>query len=262
MKLNTQTETTQHVSVMATGEANQADADMQIQRTMTEERLPFTVKIVRNEVDLDKAVSIRHMAYERHIPELAAKLDRPEAYDNEPGSVVLLAESKLDGSPLGTMRIQTNRFRKLALEESVELPSWLQGKSQAEATRLGIFNSRVMGRLVKTAIFKAYYQYCLLDEIEWMVITARSPLDRQYAALLFVDAIPGGGYIPMSHVGGIPHRVMALKVGLVEQNWRKAGHPLYNFFFHTSHSDIDLCGIAGQVATGSHFRSTTSLGIS
>ena len=27
---------------------------------------------------------------------------------------VLLAESKLDGSPLGTMRIQTNRFQPLA----------------------------------------------------------------------------------------------------------------------------------------------------
>lgn len=207
------------------------------QRKVVEERLPFSVRIVRNETALEKAVSIRHAAYERHIPAVAALLDKPEAADSEPGTAVLLAESKLDGSPLGTMRIQTNRFRRLALEQSLELPSWLQGKSQAEATRLGVIGSR-MGRLVKTALFKAYYQYCVQEEIQWMVITARSPLDRGYEALLFQDAIPGAGYVPMRHVGNIPHRVLALCVASVEPDWKRVGHPLYGFFFHTTHADI------------------------
>lgn len=209
------------------------------QRQLTEERLPFSVRVVSDEAALDKAVSIRHAAYERHIPAVAALLEKPEATDFEPGSVVLLAESKLDGSPLGTMRIQTNRYRRLALEESLELPAWLQGASQAEATRLGVIGNR-MGRLVKTALFKAYYQYCMLEEIEWMVITARSPLDRQYEALQFQDVLPEGGFTAMRHVGNIPHRVLALEVGQVEPNWGRAEHPLYGFFFQTSHTDIDL----------------------
>lgn len=208
-------------------------------RQLIEERLPFSVRIVRDAADLDKAVSIRHAAYERHIPAVAALLEKPEATDSEPGCAVLLAESKLDGSPLGTMRIQTNRYRPLALEQSLELPAWLQGASQAEATRLGVIGNR-MGRLVKTALFKAYYQYCMLEEIEWMVITARSPLDRQYEALLFKDVLPEGGFTPMRHVGNIPHRVLALEVGQVEPNWGRIEHPLYDFFFHTSHADIDL----------------------
>lgn len=211
------------------------------QRQLTEERLPFSVRIVRDEEDLDKAVSIRHAAYERHIPAVAALLEKPEATDFEPGSVVLLAESKLDGSPLGTMRIQTNRYRPLALQQSVELPNWLHGTSQAEATRLGVIGNR-MGRLVKTALFKAYYQYCVLEEIEWMVIAARSPLDRQYEALLFQDVLPGGEFIPMRHAGNIPHRVLAFNVELAERNWSAAGHPLYGFVFDTSHPDIDLSG--------------------
>jgi len=209
------------------------------QRRLIEERLPFSVRIVRTQKDLDKAVAIRHAAYGRHIPALAALLETAEAGDSEPGSVVLLAESKQDGSPLGTMRIQTNRYRGLALEQSVELPSWLQGTSQAEATRLGVTNNR-MGRLVKTALFKAYYQYCLLDEIEWMVIAARSPLDRQYEALLFQDVLPGGEFTPMRHAGNIPHRVLAFNVELAEDNWSQARHPLYNFVFNTNHADIDL----------------------
>lgn len=222
------------------------------QRQLTEERLPFSVRIVRDEADLDKAVSIRHAAYERHIPAVAALLEKPEATDFEPGSAVLLAESKLDGSPLGTMRIQTNRYRPLALQQSVELPAWLQGTSQAEATRLGVIGSR-MGRLVKTALFKAYYQYCVLEEIEWMVIAARSPLDRQYEALLFQDVLPGGEFIPMRHAGNIPHRVLAFNIELADANWRAAGHPLYDFVVNTSHPDIDISQRVDKVLTGPHF---------
>lgn len=210
-------------------------------RQLVEERLPFSVRIVRDEADLDKAVSIRHAAYERHIPAVAALLEKPEATDSEPGCVVLLAEAKLDGSPLGTMRIQTNRYRELALQQSVELPAWLQGSSQAEATRLGVIGNR-MGRLVKTALFKAYYQYCVLEGIEWMVIAARSPLDRQYEALLFQDVQPGGEFVPMRHAGNIPHRVLAFNIERSEAVWSAAGHPLYDFVINTRHADIDVSG--------------------
>ncbi|MDK9702958.1 MAG: hypothetical protein OEL20_07435 [Sulfuritalea sp.] len=223
------------------------------QPRLTEERLPFSVRIVRNEEDLEKAVSIRHSAYGRHIPEVAELLEKAEASDSEPGCVVLLAESKLDGTPLGTMRIQTNRYRKLTLEQSIELPSWLQGKSQAEATRLGVIGNR-MGRLVKTALFKAYFQYCVQEEIEWMVIAARSPLDRQYEALLFQDVLPGGDFIPMRHAGNIPHRVLAFNIERADYTWRQAKHPLYSFVVHTHHPDIDVRGTDDLGFPGQHYR--------
>ena len=243
-----------HQIAMAPLGASLAMADGALpQRMLAEERLPFSIRIVSSEEDLEKAVSIRHSAYGRHIPELAALLEKAEASDSEPGCVVLLAESKLDGSPLGTMRIQTNRYRKLTLEQSIELPSWLQGKSQAEATRLGVIGNRT-GRLVKTALFKAYFQYCVQEEIEWMVITARAPLDRGYEALLFQDVLPDGGFIPMRHVGNIPHRVLAFNVELAERNWSQARHPLYDFVFSTSHADIDLRASHGLSFANPHFR--------
>lgn len=208
-----------------------------IASVLREERLPLTVRIVSSAAELDKAVCIRHSAYGRHVPDLAARLKDPEAYDLEEGSVVLLAESKLDGSPMGTMRISTNRFRKLALEDSIQLPAWLGGKSQAEATRLGV-ESGSMGRIAKIALFKAYYEYCALNDIEWMVITARSPLDKQYRALLFTDVFHR--YIPMQHVGMIPHRVLAFHVPSAEENWIAGDHPLLGFVFRTRHPDIDI----------------------
>lgn len=212
---------------------NQAD----VAGTGRAERLPFEVRIVQDAGELEKALRIRQSAYGRHVPEFAKSLGEAEQYDYDPGSAVLLAESKLDGEPLGTMRIQTNLYAPLAMEHSVALPEWLQGGSLAEATRLGISRGRV-GRLTKTALFKAYYLYCIRAGIDWMVITARSPLDRQYGLLLFQDVFPGRGFIPMQHVGNMPHRVMALKVDSVEPSWKEAEHPLYDFFFHTRHADI------------------------
>jgi hypothetical protein len=207
--------------------------------TLTQELLPFTVRLVRNEGDLDKAVDIRHAAYARHLPEFAQTLTAPESADAENGVVVLLAESKLDGSPLGTMRIQTNQFKPLCLEQSVKLPTWLKTRRLAEATRLGVTNAKG-GRLVTTVLFKAFFQYCLQADIEWMVVTGRAPVDRMYDRLLFDDVFPGVGYIPIHHVGNLPHRVMSFNVETAEERWIKANHPLLGFMCHTHHPDIKL----------------------
>lgn len=206
---------------------------------MVEERLPFTVRIVRSEEELGKAVDIRHAAYARHVPAVAALLTEPEPNDREDGSVVLLAESKLDGTPLGTMRIQTNQYGKLVLEQSIELPDWLQGRTMAEVTRLGVSEGRI-GRLVKTVLVKAGFQYCMLAEIDWIVITARSPLDKLYHGLLFQDIFPNGEFIPMRHVGNIPHRVLAFEVDTAYARWAAAKHPLFDFMCNTLHPDIRL----------------------
>jgi hypothetical protein len=184
-------------------------------------------------------VSIRHSAYARHLPEFAQSLKAPETADAEDGVVVLLAESKLDGSALGTMRIQTNQFKPLSLEQSVALPQWLRSRPLAEATRLGVTGDRG-GRLVTTTLFKAFFLYCQQTEVEWMVVTGRAPVDRQYDRLLFSDVFPGLGYIPFSHVGNMPHRVMSFNVETAQARWAAAQHPLYDFVFRTHHPDLDL----------------------
>jgi hypothetical protein len=207
--------------------------------SVAEERLPFTIKVARSEEQLGKAVAIRYAAYARHVPALAELLKAPEANDRDEASVVLLAESKLDGSPLGTLRIQTNRCRKLALEQSVDLPRWLRDKSLAEVTRLGVSPDR-SGRVVKTLLFKALFEYCEDAQIDWLVIGARSPLDRQYEALLFKDVFPGGGFIPLSHAGNIPHRILAFEIESAQSRWLEANHPLYSLVFDTGHPDIQL----------------------
>lgn len=204
-----------------------------------EERLPFSVRVVSDAAALDKAVHIRQAAYARHVPDLARTLSQPEPADFADGSLVLLAESNIDGSPLGTMRIQTNRYAPLALEQSLALPPWLSSSLLAEATRLGVTDDRV-GTLVKTVLFKAFFLYCQGTKVDWMVVAGRAPVDRQYMRLLFDDVYPELGYIPLRHAGGLPHRVMKFEVDTAERRWVEAHHPLFNFIFNTHHPDIRL----------------------
>lgn len=212
--------------------------------SMREEFLPFTVRLVRDENDVRKAVQVRHSAYARHVPVMAEKLINPEPTDYEDGVAVLLAESKLDGSPLGTMRIQTNRFKSLSIEQSIELPDYLKGRPLAEATRLGVELGRT-GTFVKTVLFKAFFRYCVESGIEWMVIAARSPLDRQYDQLMFTDVFPGTGFIPMRHGGNLPHRALCLEVSTAEARWKATAHPMLDFMTRTHHPDINVA-VAGS----------------
>lgn len=205
------------------------------------QRLPFTISIASDEREIQDAVHIRYSAYARHVPGLAALLTAPEPGDRDAGAVVLLARAKLDGEPLGTMRVQTNRHRALALEQSIALPPRLRQAHLAEATRLGVCQSRI-GRVVKTLLFKAFYLYCRRTGVDWMVIGARAPLDRQYEALGFDDVFPGRGYVPLAHAGNIPHRVLGFELAGAEARWRQIQHPLYALFCRTQHPDIDLRG--------------------
>lgn len=202
------------------------------------ERLPFRVRHATQPHEIEQIAALRHAAYARHLPEFAERLHLPEESDFDAGSTVLFAESKLDNSVLGTMRIQTNRYSALHLEESVTLPDWLQGKSLAEATRLAVTDGSRLARLVKVALFKAYFLYCQEAGIDWMVITARPPLDRQYEALLFQDIMPDGQLVAMKHVGDIPHRLLAFDVNAAERRWIECQHPLFAFMCNISHPDI------------------------
>ena len=211
---------------------------------MSTERLPFTIRRVESEESLNKAVAIRHAAYARHVPEFARTLALPEACDYEEDTVVLLAESKLDGTPIGTARIRTNVHHPLHIEESVVLPQWLQGRALGEVERLGVGEGRI-GRMVKVALVKAFFEYFEKTGIEYAVIAGRAPVDRQYEQLMFTDVFGDGEMVPLAHAGNMPHRVMAFEIATGEQRWTEANHPMLKFFRHTHHPDIDV-GLALQ----------------
>jgi hypothetical protein len=210
----------------------------------TREFWPFSIRVAVTSEQLAKVVQLRYEAYNRHVPAFATSLLQLEEADNR--DVVLIAESKLDGTALGTMRIACNRHRPLAMESAIHMPEGLQGKCLGEATRLAI---RAGSRLVREAMFKAFYEVCLRLKIDVMVITARPPLDRIYAGLTFEDIDQPGLLIPIPYVGHIPHRILRLNVADVEPRWQAMEHPLYRFFFETVHPDLHLDDVDFLTAT-------------
>jgi hypothetical protein len=188
---------------------------------------------------LQKAVSIRHSAYGRHVPELAARFIAPEPSDTDGSSRVLVALSKLDGAPLGSMRFRTNQNQPLDLEQSVSLPATLTDKVLSEATRLAVTQA-AEGRVVKAMLMKSMFLYCEANGVDCIVAAARSPMDRFYHWLLFEDVFPGGEFIPMAHAGMIPHRVMACDVVETKRRWIAANHPWYDLFFRAQHRDLEF----------------------
>lgn len=204
------------------------------------EYLPFSVMIVRDEAELRAAVMVRQSAYARHLPDVASTMVAPESSDYAPGTVVLLARSKLDGSPLATMRIHSNEFAPLPLEKSYTLPEEFSGLRMVEATRFAIVAGG--SPVVKTALFKAFDLYSKVVNADRAVLAARSPLDRMYERLLFKDVDEASKFVPMQNVGGLPHRILWQNVKGSKEKMEAMRHPLCHFLYEMDHPDIVVTG--------------------
>ena len=215
--------------------------------------LPFIIRTVRTEEHLTKAVRVRADTYRKHHPELAIQLTEPEADDRAPFSLVLLAESKKDGTAVGTMRIETNAFDTIKIEELLPKFSHFSNRPIAFVTRLGVRNCQD-SHLIKIALFKALHRYCLACQIEWMVVAAKPPMDRQYLKLGFSDVYETDTLIPIPWSGNIRTRILALNTIDAEQNWKRSNNPLYDFMINNYGPDIQIFSSVSGIWTRSRIK--------
>jgi hypothetical protein len=206
------------------------------------ERLPFTIKRVHCDADMVKEVGGGRSASARQV--FPQPLAGPGTGGHRDGAVMLVAESKLDGSTLGSIRIRNNLYQPLGVEASTVLPGWLQQRRVAEITRLCVNEGREgrAGRTVRAALLKAFVVYCRDNGIEWALATERAADDRQYERLLFVDLLADRQPVPLKHGRNTPQRVMACEIDTLEARWTAAKHPMLGFFCRTHHPDIDVTG--------------------
>lgn len=118
----------------------------------------------------------------------------------------------------------------------------MHNSMMSEAVRFCVSNEiNVQTRnFARNLLLKAYFKLCIANKIEWIVITARKPLNKIYTRLLFDDISPNGEFIRLPYVNDIPHRIMRIRVDTVKSLWGRTNHPLYDFFFNTSHPDLDV----------------------
>lgn len=206
---------------------------------MHTQSLSFEVRFARTREDLQAACRVRAMSYGHHVPHLHETLMEPDLLDADKSTLVALCVDKNSGEAVGTARFQTNAGGPLLIEHSMTVPEAIRGDTRAEITRL----SAVAGAdpLVKLALMKASYLFCLATQVRWMVIGARSEaLVRQYRRLGFTNMFEDERAFPLLHAGRLDHRVLSFNVTTAESRWRETKHPLYEFMIETVHPDIQL----------------------
>ncbi|PPE65969.1 hypothetical protein C1704_11780 [Caldimonas caldifontis] len=202
--------------------------------------LSFTVRIAHSREDLLAACQVRSASYGHHVPEWGTALMQPDALDVSPATAVFVCWDKQTGQPVGTARVQINSDGPLLIESSVEIPESMRSDARAEITRLAVAPGRC-DPLIKLALMKASYLYCIANQVRWMVIGARSPaLVRQYRRLGFDNLRDDGAPVPLTYAGHIDHWVLSFDVRAAERRWHEANHPLYAFMVGTVHPDIRL----------------------
>jgi hypothetical protein len=202
-------------------------------------QLSFTVSLASSWDDLAQAAAVRAASYGHHIAELRSVLAEPDDVDLDPGTVVFVCEDKASGKVVGTARVQTSIDSNLLVERAVGLPAEILDHGRAEITRL----ASVQGAdpLVKLALMKAGYLYCLANQVRWLVIGARKEaLIRQYMRLGFADVFGDSRRVALAYAGGLPHRILKFDVTAAEREWFARRHPLYGFMKNTVHPDIEL----------------------
>lgn len=202
------------------------------------EILPFRIYRA-DESELDEVALLRAATYGKHLPALGERLREPEFADYDPSCEVLIARAKLDGTILGTLRTHVNTSVPIPIESSIHLDDKYAKSSMVETTRLCV-QGNTIGSTVRSMLFKALFQYCVEQNITWMMAAGRRPVDRMYDSLLFSDVGTPSTFYPLAHAGNVPHRIMCLSTFDAYDRWTRSNHPLTDFICHTRHPDIDL----------------------
>ena len=149
---------------------------------------------------------------------------------------------RLAGGQIGSARVQTNTYGPLLIERSITIPPEIAQDSRAEVTRLSVVPGG--DPQAKLALFKGVDLCCLLMQVRWMIVGARSnSLRVQYERLGFGPLLtgdPNPEMIPLVHTGSIPHHVLRFDVMSAERHWHEHNNPLYRFMFRTFHPDMHL----------------------
>lgn len=220
-------------------DASSTEANMP---TPAAHRSPIGVRVARTHVDIQRALALRAAARPAGT---AAVVIEPDDVDRRPNATLLLAESRLDGEALGSLRILTSDRGPLSFEGRVALPpAARRPESLAEASCLVVRRGR-LAMLARLMLWKAFHRYCLAAQIDTMFVAVREPADRQYAWLGFTDVLPAGVRYAPERNGAPTHRLMRLGVFEAHERSLRTGHPLHDFFFEESHPEIELLGAVG-----------------
>lgn len=200
---------------------------------------PYTVRIVRKPDQLQLAVEVRYQAYSEKLQALAAKVRQPGPLDFSHGPVVLLAENRLTGEAVGTLRLNTGASF-LSLLEDIKLPPNIVKERTAFVSRMAVTGTVQERQLVRNLMQKAVFQLCIAKQLNRILLLAVEPRERLFYRCGFSDVFEDGGSRHPAFLDGFPVKALFADTYSMERVWRGEKHPLYDFLFRTFHPEIEV----------------------
>jgi len=196
------------------------------------------VRLASSERDLLDVVSLRSQTYSRHNAPAARLVRSPEDQDLRGDGVILVARSKLDGTAVGSVRVQTRVRRPLMVEGAMQLPDEVLAGEPIELMRGSITNGAA-GRMVSATFAKATFLLCHQFSFSHVIVTCREPVDLMYRAYHF-DELLEGALIDLPYSPGARHKVLCLPMDKALDRWRVYNPALFDFMMNVEHPDIQV----------------------
>ncbi len=200
---------------------------------------PYSVRIVRTPDQLQAAVDVRYQAYSEKLQALASKVSQPGELDFKHGPVVLLAENRLTGAPVGTLRLNTGATI-LEMLADIDLPDTIVRERVAFVSRMAVIGMVQERQLVRNLMQKAVFQLCIAKQLNRMLLLAVEPRERLFYRCGFSDVFVDGQARHPAFLDRFPVKALYADTYSMERLWKEEGHPLYDFLFRTFHPEIEV----------------------
>jgi hypothetical protein len=200
---------------------------------------PYSIRIARTALQLQTAVEVRYQAYSEKLQALASKVKQPGPLDYEHEPVVLLAESRLTGEAVGTLRLNTGPGI-LGMLDDIDLPDNILGERVAFVSRMAVVGTVHERQLVRNLMQKACFQLCIAKQLNRMLLLAVEPRERLFYRCGFSDVFEDGKARHPAFLEHFPVKALYADTYGMERHWKEQKHPLYDFLFRTFHPEIEV----------------------
>jgi hypothetical protein len=193
------------------------------------------IKPARTRSEIEKAMNVRWIGYKKYDGFEEAHLEQLDLGLN---CTIFLAQDSA-GEVLGTMRILDRRFGPIELESFIDVDVLMphSPRSIAELTRFSI-PADPRSRLIKHLFWKTYFDFCVKNSIDFMLVSGKESATKDYKLLCFSE-LENGQYFH-SGLGNLPHFSYYLEIPKVPALYLERKHPMRSFFCELELSNIQL----------------------
>jgi hypothetical protein len=208
--------------------------------------LPFSIVISRNDGTSSRSIATRVRAFNRHTHPFKNSDYFLSTLKGDSG-LLFSAELKTSGECVGSVRIETNANDRFYFENEVRTEDLEARVVSICASRLTATEGQ-LGTLVKLALVKALYLYAHATQSSYVYAFVDRARLRLYRNLGFEPAISGNPNLELLCHGKLPMQLVRSDVDNFQSRLEAEQNSLSDFFFKTRHPDLKVFSSVGSLS--------------